>query len=198
MRTHDQVAWCWSLERAYSLVPSIRQQLGRQGQKSTGQVAVGGQCSIGRANMFRRPIPATTGQAILRVLALEIARCFGELRSVDVVEGIYVDDSISSSLNRARYDGNYPARLAHVEIGCLGSETVLGRLGRIGNGQPEAAIGMGCPNAPVFSAVVAAACADRDRGPRRRPVERETDVAAVTAAVDLSEEGLLAHGNVQE
>jgi hypothetical protein len=81
-----------------------------------------------------------------------------------------------------------------VEIGRHCSEAVLTRLGRIGNRHTKAAVGMRCPNAPVFPTVATATCPDRDWVPRTWPIQRKANVAAVTASVDLSERSRVSHG----
>ena len=145
-----------------------------------------------------RPIAASTCHTTFCALAFEIAWCLRELRPVDIVKGVDIHDRISSTLDHTRHDRNNSTRLTHMEIGRLGSESVLARLGSIGNCQPKPASGMRCPNTPVFPTVSTATRPDRDCVPGTGPIERKSDVAAVTASVDLSERGLVRHGNVRE
>ena len=145
-----------------------------------------------------RPIAASTCHTTFCALAFEIAWCLRELRPVDIVKGVDIHDRISSTLDHTRHDRNNSTRLTHMEIGRLCSEPVLASLGSIGNCQPKPARGMRCPNTPVFPTVSTATRPDRDCVPGTGPIERKSDVAAVTASVDLSERGLVRHGNVRE
>jgi len=174
--------WAWGsrIVRAYAKADGCRS--GRQ---------------FAQSDALRRPIAASTRHAAFRALSFEIARCFRELRPVDIVKGIDVHNRISSALDHTRHDRNNSARLAHMEIGRLCSELVLARLRSIGNGHPKPASGMRCPNTPVFPTVSTATRPDRDCAPRTRPIERKPDVAAVTASVDLSERALVGHGSVR-
>ena len=149
--------------------------------------------SIRCARRLRCPIAASTRNATFYALSFEIARCLRELRPVNVVEGIDVHDRISNALDHARHDRNNSTGLTDVEIGRHCSESVLARLGRIGNPHTKPPIGMRRPNTPVFPTVSTATCPDRDCVSRTWPIHRKPNVAAVTATVDLSERGLVRH-----
>jgi len=149
--------------------------------------------SIRCARRLRCPIAASTRNATFYALSFEIARCLRELRPVNVVEGIDVHDRISNALDHARHDRNNSTGLTDVEIGRHCSESVLARLGRIGNPHTKPPIGMRRPNTPVFPTVSTATCPDRDCVSRTWPIHRKPNVAAVTASVDLSERGLVRH-----
>src|SRR5215471_5028606 len=86
-----------------------------------------------QSGALRCPIAASTRNAIFCALSFEVTRRLRELRPVDIVKGIDVHDRISSALDHTRHDRNNSARLTHMEIGRLCSESVLARLGRIGN-----------------------------------------------------------------
>jgi hypothetical protein len=79
------------------------------------------------------PIAPSTRHATFHVLSFEIARCLRKHRPVDIVECIDVHDRISSAIDHTRHDRNNSTRSTHVEIGRLCSESVLARLGRVGN-----------------------------------------------------------------
>ena len=93
----------------------------------------GGIGSIKCARRLWRPIAPSTRHAIFHVLAFEIALGLRELRPVDIVESIDVHHRISSAFDHTRHDRNNSTLFTHVEIGGLCSESVLARLGRVGN-----------------------------------------------------------------
>jgi len=126
--------------------------------------------SIRCARRLRCPIAASTRNATFYALSFEIARCLRELRPVNVVEGIDVHDRISNALDHARHDRNNSTGLTDVEIGRHCSESVLARLGRIGNPHTKPPIGMRRPNTPVFPTVSTATCPDRDCVSRTWPI----------------------------
>jgi hypothetical protein len=71
-----------------------------------------------------------------------------------------------------------------VEVRRVRSEPVSRHSGVVSDLQTEPAARVGGPSRPVFGAMTAATCADRDGRSRIGPLQYEADICAMTASVN--------------
>src|SRR5262249_36016702 len=133
-----------------------------------------------------RSVAAAPRKAVFGGLALKIRPSLDELRPIDVVERVHVDDGVFSAVNCARGNRHHAARQADVEICRSRPEPISPDLGVLVDLQMETAVRMGCPDGLVLRAERAAAGTNRNGLPGLGPVEPHADGSAMAACVDLS------------
>src|SRR2546428_3609427 len=120
---------------------------------------------------FRGPVASPSCESISGGLPLKIRRHLDDLRAINVLECVYVEDSISNVLDHACYDWNHPARQANMKVCSLRPKPISVYLSVIGNPEMKPTGGMRGPGRPMPRAEATTASAGKDRRLGTRPAD---------------------------
>src|SRR5262249_52546573 len=107
--------------------------------------------------------------------------------------GVNVEDGITPAFDACRHDRDHTATPADVKIRGVAAEAIAARGGRIGDRQPEGTTGIGGPARRMLAPEIAAASPHWNGRPRRRPVERHANVAAMAGRLEAAARRFLLH-----
>jgi len=93
---------------------------------------------------IRNPVSGSSLQPLIDRLAVKIGARKIELHHVRIVEGVYVDDGILSSVDFADCEGHSATSSAYEELGCGSAESISTHLILVGNNRLEPGVLVRC------------------------------------------------------